>query len=233
MKLKASLHLHSHEDAEDSAIVDYTLYELIDFAASNGFKVLASTCHGKNICASEHIEYARRLGILLIPGVEIQIAGHRHLLILNGGVAADKVGTFEELRAFRAVHPEAFIIAPHPNHGTPSTLSLKNIIKYRGLFDAVEHSWFYSKLFNPNRRAERLSKNISLPFIATADAHTLQYIKTDYAVIDAIDLSAASVFKAIRAEKFKNVTRPKTNFQLVGFLIWMKFRDIKSFFSGK
>ena len=227
MKVKASLHLHSHEDIGDSQLVDYSLFELIDRLAALGFKVAASTCHDQGVCQSEHIAYAKQKGLLLIPGVEIEIDGRRHLLILNGGPDAEAVATFDELKIFRVTHPEAFVIAPHPNHGKSSTLTLKRIRRYRDLIDAVEHSWFYSSFWNPNLKTERLCVELRLPFIATSDAHTMDYIDVDFAVIDTDDLTIESVFRAIRSGKFENFTRPKKFSQLAGFMALMYYVKIR------
>lgn len=218
MEVKASLHLHSREDVRDSRIIDYSLYELIDRAAVLGFKVLASTCHLRNVCRPEHIEYAKSQGVLLIAGVEVEIGGRRHVLILNGGPEADRVATFGQLEDFKRRHPEAFVIAPHPNYFSKS-ITLGRLRRLAGVFDAAEHSWFYSRFFNLNRKAERLSRELGLPFIATADAHVLDYLDIDHLIIDVDDLSAAAVFNAIRQKKFANITQPKTIWEMIWFLV--------------
>jgi len=230
MKVKASLHLHSHEDSEDSSIVDYTLFELIDRAAASGFKVIASTCHEKNAVRPEHIDYAKRKGVLLLSGVELSIEGYRHVLVLNCGSAADGLGAFEDLRLFKTEHPEIFVIAPHPNHGMRHSLSLKKLEKNSDLIDAVEHSWFYSRFFNPNLKTEDFCRSHRLPFIATADAHVFDYFDIDYAVLEIEQLTPRAVFSAIRAGQFKNFTRPKKNLELTGFFVYVIYKKLRSIF---
>lgn len=213
MKVKASLHLHSQEDPEDGRRINYSLYELIDQAAKLDFKVLASTCHLHNQCQKEHSDYAKEKGILLIPGAEIEL-NRKHLLILNVTQEAEKIKTAEQLRAYKNSHPECLIIAPHPNHGLLSSLSLKKVRALKDVIDAVEHSWFYASFFNPNLQTEKLCAELGLPFIATADLHFLNYLNADYAIIDAAELSIAAVFEAIRQKKIKNISRPKGGWEL-------------------
>jgi predicted metal-dependent phosphoesterase TrpH len=208
MKVKASLHLHSSEDEEDSIIIDYSLFELIDRLAALDFKVMASTGHSNGVCRSDHFEYAKKKGILLIAGIEANIEGHKHMLILNGGSDAEKVRSFDDLKRFKRRHPESFIIAPHPNHGAHS-ITLGTLRKMADIIDAVEHSWYYSRSIDQNRRTGQVSGELGLPFIVTSDAHVLDYLDTDYAVIEADKLTVDAVFGAIRNGKFVNRTRPK------------------------
>ena len=117
MKLKANLHFHSKEDPVD--IISYDLFEGIDKAAELGFNVLASTCHGKNICLDRHVKYAAEKGILLIPGVEANIyeLGTRrrnHVVILNCNESVNNVRTFHDLKRYKQMYPEIFVIAAHP-----------------------------------------------------------------------------------------------------------------------
>jgi len=187
IKIKASLHLHSSEDSEDGSIIGYSLFELIDHAAKKDFKVLASTCHEHNIATTEHIKYAKEKGILLLSGVELKISGG-HILVLNCGSLVDGIDDFESLKKFKAGHPEVFIIAAHPAHHPLSFWTMKKLEQNIDCIDAIEHSWFYVKSYNPNHKAKILADKYKLPFIATADAHTLDYIASDYAGIDSAEL---------------------------------------------
>ncbi|MFA5125212.1 MAG: PHP domain-containing protein [Patescibacteria group bacterium] len=220
MKVKASLHLHTKEDVQDGKIIDYTAQDVIDQAAVFDFKVLAVTNHDKFVCSPDMVVYAKAKGILLLPGVEVRI-GRKHMLILNCGAAADEVTDFDQLAKWRQEHPESFIIVPHPNHGMGVSLGLRDLHRYHDLFDAVEHSWFYSKWFNPNRKIERACKELHKPFIATSDLHTMNYLAGDYAVLDVLELTPEAVFTAIRNGDFSNVSKPKTLWELIRFSVWM------------
>jgi len=225
MKVKASLHLHTHEDQEDCGIVDYTLYELIDLAASKGFKVLASTGHKAMVCRPEFVAYAKTKGILLIPGIELSV-NHRHILMLDCDESANSIKDFEKLVAYKKSHPQCFVMAPHPNHRFGS-LGLSNLKRYAESFDAIEHSWHYTKTFDPNFQSVKTAKELGLPLVATSDLHTLDYLDTDYAVVEVKELTATEVFKALKAGKFKNVSQPKTIREFFGFHVYHLFREVR------
>jgi hypothetical protein len=120
------------------------------------------------------------------------------------------------LERYRQTHPDCFVIVPHPNHGHKS-LGLTKLKKYRHLFDAVEHSWYYLASFNPNLKVKALAKQLGLPFIATADLHLLKNFNEDYAILEVEELTVPAVFESIRQGKFTNVTRPKTLVEAMEF----------------
>ncbi|MFA6593910.1 MAG: PHP domain-containing protein [Candidatus Buchananbacteria bacterium] len=230
MKIKASLHLHAKEDIRDCKLIDYTIKDLIDRAAVLNFKVLAITCHEKMVCNSEMVAYAKSRGILLIPGVEIRL-NRKDLLILNCDVTAEQITDFALLDKWRQKHPESFIIVPHPNHGMMVSLGLNKLRRHRDLFDAVEHSWFYSKQFDPNRKVSRICVALNKPFVATSDLHQLKYLDLDYAVLELADLTPSAVFAAIREGKFQNVSQPKSILELAIFYIWMSTKNFIALFT--
>ncbi|MDX1535738.1 MAG: PHP domain-containing protein [Candidatus Spechtbacterales bacterium] len=214
MKLKANLHFHTKEDIND--IVDYTLREGIDHASKLGFDVLAVTCHRHNAWTEEHAEYAKEKGILLIPGAEINVDEDpsklgRHTVILNSGADSAMIETFEQLAKYKEKHPEVFVIAVHPYFY--GNFSLKEYLeKYIDLYDAIEHSWFYSKMFNRNKKAVEMAKKYNKPLIATSDTHYLyedgRHMNRNYAIIDAEEKTIPAIFNAIREGNFINVTKP-------------------------
>lgn len=233
MKYKASLHLHTKEDYEDGTIINYSICDLIDEALRLDFKILALTGHKTFLFKTEYGEYAKEKGILLIPGIEAEIKG-RHCLILNCDQATEKIKSIEDLIAYKQDHPECFVIAPHPNYKSKS-LGLGLIEKYPEVFDAIEHSWFYSKKANPNIATEALAQKIKKPLIATADLHRLEYLDSNYAVIDCGNLDVPSVFEAIRKGKFENFSQPQSGFGMIVYFWSLMFasplRSIKKFFS--
>ena len=211
MKLKTNFHFHTSNDTLD--IISYTTEEGIDYATSRGFQVLAITCHNSFEWTKEYADYAASKGVLLLPGVEMNVGEKeseygRHVLILNAAPEAEKVHTFTALEKYRKDHPESFVIAAHPYFY--GNISLKEYLeKYIFLFDAIEQSWFHSKWFNRNLRAEKVAKKYDLPFISTSDTHFFDYLDTDYAVIDANDKTPEAIFQAIREKKFENFTTTK------------------------
>lgn len=209
MELKTNLHFHTKEDSKHS-VIKYSLKEGVDKASDLNFDVLALTLHGSFIWNNKWKEYAKQKGILLIPGIEAKIKG-KEVLVLNCDKNIEKVKTFKELRRYKAKNPNIFIIAPHPYFYGFSPLK-KKFEENIDIFDAIEHSWFYTKLFNRNKRGARIAKKYNLPLIATSDTHFFNFLNTDYAVIDAEEKSIESIFRAIRKNEFKNKTRPKKIF---------------------
>lgn len=204
MKLKANLHFHTKDDPQD--VVDYSFQKGIDEASRLGFEVVALTCHNRFIDLPEYAEYAARNNILLISGVERDIE-RRHVVILNADKNIEKVNTFEELAAYKKERSDAFILAPHPYFLTPYCLG-KKLEEHIGIFDAIEHSWFYSEKFNRNLKAEAIAKKYKLPYLANSDTHELKTLNKAYAVIETREKTATAIFEAIRLEKFENFSEP-------------------------
>ena len=213
MKLKASLHLHTAEDrSSDGPLIGYSIYQLIDRAALLGFKVLGLTCHRVFVYRRAYGRYAKQRGILLLPGVELELAemfNRPHVVVLNCGPDIEKVTTLNELAAYKKRQPQIFVLAAHPLVDRHFSLAASQLEECSHLFDAFEHTWFYSRWFNSNRRVAALARRFHKPFLATADLHHLKYLSTDYAVIDSREFSAAAIFAAIKAGRFSNVSRPK------------------------
>lgn len=216
MKLKANLHFHSKEDPCDA--LTYDLYEGIDHAAKLGFDVLASTCHTKNIVTEDHITYAASKGLLLIPGIEANIFENgknrvNHVVILNCDASANDIHTFDDLAAYRVAHPEIFVLAAHPYLYGNISLSHR-LEKHIDLFDAIEHTWFYTRWFDRNPRGERTAQRSGKPFIATSDTHFFAFMDKVYTTVDATEKTPAAFFTAIRGFRFANTTSPRSLFDV-------------------
>lgn len=211
MQLKASLHIHTKEDKKDGHFIGYSVFELIDEAERCGFDILGFTPHQKFVFKPEFADYARSKGILLIPGVELSFGRltHQHVIVLNCDKSAEKVRNFKQLRQYKAAHPEIFVLAPHPTHSRMISMGANRLNRHIDLFDAVEHAWLYSGKNNANRQAEAIAQHHGKPFISTADVHDLNWLDTDYALIEAESLSAESVLAAIKQGNFTNVTCTK------------------------
>lgn len=211
MRLKTNFHFHTNDDPMDP--VGYTLLEGIDHAARFGFGALAVTCHQKFAWTENAAIYAEERGILLIPGIEVNVDENRekwgrHVLILNAAKTAEDVRTFEELERYKNTHPESFIIAPHPYFYGDFSLD-EFLEKYVHLFDAIEHSWFYSRFFNRNKKARAIAKKHALPLISTSDTHFLDFFHTNYCTVDAEAKTPEAIFGAIRERRFENTTSPR------------------------
>ncbi len=213
-KYKASLHIHASEDHREQHVIRYSVYELIEHAHRKGFKVLALTFHQHFGYKKVHGLYAQQKGILLIPGIEANLYNYKkdhenHVLILNCDQEVEKLETFDDLRKYRKEHPEIFVIAPHIFSGFNMSMGKKKFEEHVDLFDAVEHSWVYTKRFNPNKKAEQIARKYKKPFIATADLHNLKHFMQDYTIIDSPSLKMKDVINSLKQGKIINVTRPK------------------------
>ena len=222
MKLKANLHFHTAEDPCD--IIDYSLKKGIDYAAALGFRVLAVTCHQFVAWREDLADYAFSRGILLIPGIELSVheafrggnpvdAG-RHVVILNADKRAERVRTFKDLEIYRTRRPESFVMAAHPFFYRKISLQ-KLLLKYIHLFDGIEHSWFYSRWINYNKRAVKVASAAKKPLIATSDTHYFDYMNDNYIIAEAERGTIAAFFDALRAGRFENVTKPQKFFPML------------------
>ncbi|MFA6407723.1 MAG: PHP-associated domain-containing protein [Candidatus Paceibacterota bacterium] len=222
MKYKTNLHFHSSDDPQDN--ISYSFKDGLEKARAFGFDVLALTCHHIFVATPEMHRMAKEYGILFIPGVERSIQ-KKHVVILNPDQEVEHVSTFEDLAEYRRMHPEILVIAPHPYFRGGFSLN-KELDEHIELFDAIEYSWFYSKWFNNNKKAERTAKLHNLPFIATSDTHDLRFIDKSYALIEAKEKTIPAIFSAIREKRFTNISSPRKVFRDLGrFGIKLTYRN--------
>lgn len=213
--LKTNLHFHTKKDPHHKAI-GYDIKEGVDKASRLEFEVLGWTCHRSFMWNKEAHEYALEKNVLLIPGIEKMISPKKNkkgkeVIILNCNEEAEDLKTINDLREYKNKHPEVFLLAPHPFFYGDFSLK-KQLEKNIDVFDAIEHSWFYSNIFNRNKKAEKVAREYNKPFIATSDTHFLNFLNTDYALISAEEKTAESILEAVKQNNFKNVTRPKNPF---------------------
>jgi hypothetical protein len=204
--LKVDLHLHTADDPLDR--VRHTAKELIAKAAGEGFDVLSITNHQRMTFNQDLFSYARQLGILLIPGIEMTIE-RRHVIVLNPP-PHKMCSDFFSLSRLR--RPETLIIAPHPYF--PGTYSLNGyLLKHLELFDALEYCHFYSSMINFNQRAIEVSLSNGFPLIGNSDTHFLSQLGTTYSLIYA-EKNMAAIFAAIRHNKVRVATRPLKHLEM-------------------
>jgi predicted metal-dependent phosphoesterase TrpH len=208
--LKADLHLHTAEDPCDR--VSHTAKELISKAADEGFEVLAITNHQCLTFNQRLSSYARERGILLIPGMELNVR-HRHVLLLNPP-NGKKVPDFSSLSALR--RPDTLVIAPHPYFPNPRSLN-GHLLKNLRLFDAIEYCHFYSYRINFNQKAVAVSRMHGLPLVGNSDTHFLRQLGTTYSLIYA-EKDPQAIFEAIRQKRIEIVSRPLSHLEMGSLL---------------
>ena len=202
--LKADLHLHTCEDPHDGQrMVVHTPAELIQRAADQGFRVLSITNHNQLLYSRELAEYAERLGVLLIPGVEATLNG-RHVLLYNFMDYRPSWNSAKQVRESKG--PDQLVIAPHPFY--PVSEALRELFfEWADLFDAVELSSLSLRGLDFNRRAAREAKRRGLPLVGNSDTHFLYQLGRTYTLIHA-DFQVSSVLRAIRSGQVRVVSQP-------------------------
>lgn len=219
--LKCQFHCHCEGDPVDS--IRYSPKKLIDEAARLKYDVLSITCHRKIIFNKNLQRYAKKRGILLIPGIEFEI-GEKHILGINIDSEIQNIDSFEKLKTYKKTHPECLIIAPHPFFPGKNCLH-RDLINNIQLFDAIEISWAYTKEKNYNHEAIKLSERWKKPLLATADCHILSYLNIGYTSIKS-QKDIKSIFKAIKENKITNSTKPTSYYKIARFFAqigWQNF----------
>ncbi len=219
--LKADLHLHSGEDYYD--VLHYSAYQLIDRCAELKYQVISIACHRIFTYCETWCEYAEERGILLLPGVEASIEG-KHVLILNANEDANKLQTFEELKVYKHSN-DVFIVAPHPFYSAFICLRDK-LYQHADLFDAVEYHSYYTKFYNPNKKAQAFALQTGKPLIASSDCHQLKRLGKTYSLLKA-ERNVQSVLQALRKGDVQVVSSPLPAWSAVNMMVNLRLGDLK------
>src|ERR1044071_6120048 len=218
--IKVDLHIHTLDDPKDA--LDYSAHELLERAHALGFRVLAITLHDAVFDRAEVFADAARMGILLIPAAEVRLEG-ADVILLN--VSASEIQTLrrledlEELRRRRG--PSLFTIAPHPFYVLGGSIGEKLIEKI-DCFDAIELCHFWSRRFNPNRRAVEVATRFQKPMIAASDAHRLHAFGSHYTSIPRpAKLTIGNVIAALRSGPLRLTSPPCSVADLLSTIYWV------------
>lgn len=218
--IKIDLHIHTLDDPMDA--LDYSAHELLERARMLGFRVLAITLHDAVFDRAEVFADAARMGILLIPAAEVRLEG-ADVILLN--VAADEIATLRTLDDLAALReqrgPSLFTIAPHPFYVVGGSIGEK-LLERIDLFDAIELCHFWSRVFNPNRRAEQVARRFGKPLIATSDAHQLHAFGSNYTSIPRPEkLTVESVIATLRGGRLRVTNPPCSLIDLVSTIYFV------------
>jgi predicted metal-dependent phosphoesterase TrpH len=218
--IKLDLHIHTLDDPKDA--LDYSAHQLLERARSLGFRVLAITLHDAVFDRAEVFADAAGMGILLIPAAEVRLEG-ADVILLN--VTASEIeplramSDLEELRTRRG--RSLFTIAPHPFYRLGGSMGEKLIEKIE-CFDAIELCHFWSRFFNPNRRAAEVAARFKKPLIATSDAHQLHAFGSHYTSIPRpAELTIENVFAALRDGPLRLTSPPCNIVDLLSTIYWV------------
>jgi predicted metal-dependent phosphoesterase TrpH len=218
--IKIDLHIHTLDDPLDA--LDYSAHQLLERARSLGFRVLAITLHDSVFDRAEVFADAASMGILLIPAAEMRLEG-ADVILLN--VNADDVRglrNFDDLAALRARRgPSLFTIAPHPFYVLGGSIGEK-LAERIDCFDAIELCHFWTRLFNPNRRAVEMAERFRKPLIATSDAHQLHAFGSNYTSIPRpAELTVENVLEALRRGPLRLTNPPCTFVDLISTIYFV------------
>ncbi|MFH1917348.1 MAG: PHP-associated domain-containing protein [Nanoarchaeota archaeon] len=213
--LKCDLHLHTRDDPQDGhgfLSIPHSAEELIDHARSLGFDVLSITLHTKVFWSDRINAYAKKKGILLIPGCEMDI-DHMHVLIYNADPnkldrIVKNIQKENTLAAIGKYKDDSLVIAPHTfyRHQLIRKRLGDVLEQHMKAFDAIEFCHFYYKFLTYNPPAKRLAEKYNLPLIGTGDVHRLYQMGYTFTIIDA-KKDAKDVLTAIKKGKVKLVTQ--------------------------
>jgi len=208
--LKADLHLHSNDDPKETHL-GHNRKQLIEFMAKSGFDVISITHHDSFGYTKELAEYAKKRGILLLPGIEKRIEG-KEVLLYN--VYPNELKRIKKLSDLTKIkRKDTLIVAPHPFYVLPQCLNSR-LIKHIDSFDAIEHCVLYTRFWNRNKRAIQVARRYNKTLIANSDGHQRDFIGTNYSLIDS-KKDMISIFDAIKRDRLKMKTRPLSIFELI------------------
>jgi len=208
--IKVDLHIHTLDDPKDA--LDYSAHELLERARALGFRVLAITLHDAVFDRAEVFADAARMGILLIPAAEMRLEGADVILLNVTPDEVESLRTLDDLAALRARRgPSLFTIAPHPFYVLGGSIG-ERLLERIDCFDAIELCHFWSRFFNPNRRAVKIAERFRKPLIATSDAHRLHAFGSNYTSIPRpVELAVESVIDTLLSGPLQ-VTNPPCSF---------------------
>ncbi len=202
--LKAELHSHCSLDPEDYALCQYTPEQLISSAAKLGYEILAITCHNMNVWTDDLSDYARDLGITLIPGMEVDIEQTRHILVYNFHTSPENLDTLKKIRD--RSRNDTLVIAPHAFF--PGFSCLRGLLKKNlDVFDAIEYAGFYIRGLDFNRRSIGLAKGAGKPLVGCGDVHHLWQLDRTFTWIYA-EPEVPSILSAVKQGLVRIQTSP-------------------------
>jgi predicted metal-dependent phosphoesterase TrpH len=140
--------------------------------------------------------------------------------LINFPAAAEQVRTFEELVALKS-RCNGLVVAPHPFFPAPSCLG-RLLDRYVNLFDAVEWSYFWTRLADFNTRAARWARRNGKPLVGNSDLHDLRQLGRTYSEV-AAEPDPDAICEAIRAGRVALTTSPVPILELTltfGGLVW-------------
>jgi len=211
--LKADFHIHTKEDPIDRRYIPYTAKDLVRFAAKKGFQVLSITNHHSLYFNRQIESFAKKKGILLIPGAEARIKG-KDVVLIN--IQKGDLRRIKKFSHLEKIMDSALIIAPHPYFIKAECLG-HLLVKNIDYFHAIEYSHFYTSFFvtpffrflNGNTKAEKVAKKYKKTLVGTSDAHKFYEFNKTYTWVNSAK-KKDDVIDAVKRNKVRLVSKPMT-----------------------
>jgi len=219
MKLKVDLHLHTNRDLAEIVSGRKNLISptrLIDMAVEQNYDAISITHHGVQFVDKALVDYARRKGLLIIPGVETFIQ-RKHVLLINFS-SKKYILSYEDLLKYKT--DDVLVIAPHPYYFVSECLG-RDLTDHIACFDGVEYCHYYMNWLNPNRKAMRIAEKYKLPMIGNSDAHKDYQFGTTYSYVYAEEKTIPAIIHAIKQGKVEVVTRPLNLWEFTRETLWL------------
>lgn len=197
--------LHAHTDADPVDRIFHDARQLVDRGARLGYGALAVTLHDRFLDPAPLANYARSLGVTLIPGIECTIE-RAHVLLLNALPESERITTFDQLRRFKAA-TGVLVVAPHPFYPISSAMGPR-LDQHGDVVDALEVNSLHIRGLDYNRGAVEWAAAHGKPLVGNTDLHVLSQLGTTYSLVDAEDTTPSSICAAIRAGRVQVVTKP-------------------------
>ncbi len=219
--IKADFHIHTNEDPKHPWI-KYDSKKLIDVASERGYGAVSITNHDSIYFNKGLEKYAKTKGIILFPGIEKTVR-RCHVLIINADKDAHKIKDFKDLYEYKK-KKNVLIIAAHPSYGRSSIG--RKCLKLRGLFDALEHSFYYTKIINPNNATMKWAKKLRVPVFADSDCHTIRFFDRNYTLINS-KKNKNSIINAVKKGKIKIITAPIDHYPFFKLGVFLSLSSAK------
>ena len=229
IRLKCDLHTHVIGDRPFEKKGPWVLRpkEFIDLASSLGYDFLSFTYHNYLYYDSQVWDYAEEKGIILIPGIERSIQRH-HVLFFNSP-HSESIRSFSSIRSYRLIYPGSLVVAPHPFYGSSTCLG-KKLIENKDCFDAIEYCHFFTRWFNPNKKAVRVGKMFRIPLLGCSDAHRVKEFGKTFSYVYTEERSSDALIEAIKAGRVECVASPLPLLDFIKEAFWLctRFRECLS-----
>ena len=130
---------------------------------------------------------------------------NKHVVVVNPDFRqAEDFRSLDDLAGIR--NDRNLIIAPHPFY--PGSRCLRSSLETRiDSFDAVEFSFFYSRLINPNKKAVQTASHYGKPLVGSSDCHNIWQVGQTYSLVEA-EKTIPSVIAAVKENRVEVATTP-------------------------